>query len=637
MLTISSLTFRIGGRPLLENASARIPRGRRIGLVGANGSGKTTLLRLIAGTIEPDGGNLALTRGAQVASVAQEAPGGAMTPLEKVLAAHTERHDLLTEAETAEDAHRISEIQTRLHDISAQAAPARAASILAGLGIGEAAQHEATENLSGGWRMRVALAAALFAEPDLLLLDEPTNHLDLEATMWLENHLRSYPRTLLLVSHDRHILNAVPDGILHLSGRTLSLYPGGYDNFARVHAERQAAEASNQARRAAKRSKLEGFVARFRYNASKARQAQSRLKALKRLSDTPPPVERSSVEIDFPAPAGLAPPLITLFGTAAGYTPGAPVLKGLDLRLDPDDRIALLGANGNGKSTFAKLLAGALEPMAGEIRRAPKLNVGYFAQHQVDSLEADESAFQQLSRKMSKAAPHQVRARLGTFGFSQDKANVVAQKLSGGEKARLNLALISHGAPQILVLDEPTNHLDLETRDALVQALNAFPGAVIVISHDWDLLELTVERLWLVADGTVRPYDGDLDDYRRFVVGRSSGDGGDRENGNKAAREKSSKGKIVRRDAAAVRSKRAPLKRAAESAEYRLNQATRQKADIETKMADSTLYEGAPERLAELGRKLSAAERSISEAEADWLLAAEALETLQAEDDSAVG
>ena len=630
MLTISALTYRIAGRPLLEDASARIARGRRIGLVGPNGSGKTTLLRLIAGAIEPDGGTLALARSARVASVVQEAPGGAPTPLELVLAADQERHNLLAEAESAEDAHRIAEIHTRLDDIGAQAAPARAASILAGLGIGEAAQHQPTGNLSGAWRMRVALAAALFAEADLLLLDEPTNHLDLEATMWLENHLRTYPRTLLLVSHDRHILNSVPDGILHLTGRALSLYPGNYDNFAHVHAERRAAEAASQARRAAKKRKLEGFVARFRYNASKARQAQSRLKALERLGDAPPPVERAGVEIEFPTPEGLAPPLITLSGAAAGYAPGAPVLQGLDLRLDPDDRVALLGANGNGKSTFAKLLAGVLKPMAGEIRRAPKLNVGYFAQHQIDTLDGDESALQQLGRKMNRAAPHQVRARLGAFGFSQDKADVVARNLSGGEKARLNLALISHGVPQILVLDEPTNHLDLETRDILVQALNGFPGAVVVISHDWDLLELTTERLWLVAGGTIRPYDGDLDDYRRLILGRS-------DNGKKSAREKTSKGKTVRRDAAAGRAKQAPLKRAAESAEYRLNQASRQKTDIEAKMADSSLYDGAPERLAELGRKLSLTERAIAEAEADWLKAAEALEALKAEEGSAGG
>jgi len=629
MLTISSLTYRIGGRDLLQDASARVARGRRIGLVGRNGSGKTTLLRMISGTIEPDGGALALSRGANVATVAQEAPGGTATPIEIVLAAHTERHALLAEAETTDDAHRIAEIQTRLNDIGAHAAPSRAASILAGLGIGEAAQNEATQNLSGGWRMRVALAAALFAEPDLLLLDEPTNHLDLEATMWLENYLRNYPRTLLLVSHDRHILNAVPNGILHLENCRLTLYPGGYDNFARTYGERRAAEAANQSRQAAKRRKLEGFVARFRYNASKARQAQSRLKALQRLGEAPPSVDSATVEINFPDPEGLAPPLITFSGVAAGYVADTPVLKGLDLRLDPDDRIALLGANGNGKSTFAKLLARELKPMAGDIFRAAKMRVGYFAQHQIDTLEVDETAFQQLGRVMAKAAPHQVRARLGTFGFSQDKANVVARDLSGGEKARLNLALISYGAPQILVLDEPTNHLDLETRDSLVQALNAFPGAVVVISHDWDLLELTVERLWLVADGTVRPYDGDLDDYRRQILGKGGNGNG---SGKKPTRDKPAKGKTARRGAAGERAKRTPLKRAAESAEFRLNKATRHKTDIEAKMADTTLYEGVPERLAELGRKLSAAERAIADAEADWLQAAEALEALQAEE-----
>jgi ATP-binding cassette subfamily F protein 3 len=625
MLTISSLTYRVGGRLLLQEASARVARGRRIGLVGRNGCGKTTLLRLISGIIEPDGGTLALARGAQLATVAQEAPGGAATPLEIVLAANRERHALLTEAESAEDAHRIAEIHTRLGDIGAHAAPARAAAILAGLGIGEAAQNEAVQKLSGGWRMRVALAAALFAEPDLLLLDEPTNHLDLEGAMWLENHLRTYPRTLLLVSHDRHVLNAVPDGILHLEARRLTLYPGGYDSFARTYAERRAAQAASQTRQAAKRRKLEGFVARFRYNASKARQAQSRLKALQRLGDAPPPVDSAPLDLHFPEPDGLAPPLVTFSGVAVGYAPDTPVLGALDLRLDPDDRVALLGANGNGKSTFAKLLAGELKPMAGDIFRAPKLRVGYFAQHQIDTLDAGESAFQHLGRLMAKSPPHQVRARLGAFGFSQDKADVAARDLSGGEKARLNLAMISYRAPQILVLDEPTNHLDLETRESLVQALNAFAGAVVVISHDWDLLELTVERLWLVAEGTVRPYDGDLDDYRRHILGRrGSGD-----SAKKPAREKPAKGKGARRDAAAERAKQTPLRRAAESAEFRLAKATRQKADIEAKMADSTLYEGAPERLAELGRKLSAAKHAMEEAEADWLKAAEALEALR--------
>jgi ATP-binding cassette subfamily F protein 3 len=623
MLTISSLTYRIGGRPLLENASARIARGRRIGLVGRNGGGKTTLLRLISGIIEPDEGSLALAKGATLASVAQEAPGGSATPLDTVLAAHGERHALLTETEETEDAHRLAEIENRLHEIGAHAAPARAAAILAGLGFAEADQHRPMSDFSGGWRMRVALAAALFAEADLLLLDEPTNHLDLEAAMWLENHLRHYPRTLLLVSHDRHILNAVPDGILHLSDRALTLYPGGYDEFARVHAERRAAAAATQAKAAAKRRKLEGFVARFRYNASKARQAQSRLKALERLGDAPPAAEAAGVEIDFPAPEILAPPLVTLAGVEAGYEAGKPVLQRLDLRLDPDDRIALLGANGNGKSTFAKLLVGELKPMAGELRRAPKLSVGYFAQHQIDTLDAGETAFQQLSRLMAKAEPHRVRARLGAFGFSGDKADVAAENLSGGEKARLNLALISHGVPQILVLDEPTNHLDLETREALVQALNGFPGAVVVISHDWDLLELTADRLWLVADGTVSPYDGDLMDYRRLVLG-GSGD-------SKPAREKVSKGKSQRQEAAAERAKRAPLKRAAEDAEKRLHAAEARKAEIEAKMADGSLYEGSPERLAELGRELSAAERAIAEAETDWLEAAEALEAFSAD------
>jgi len=620
MLTISSLTYRIGGKPLLENASASIARGRRIGLVGRNGSGKTTLLRLISGLIEPDAGTLALAKSVTVASVAQEVSGGSLTPIETVLIAHAERHALITEIGETKSAHRIAEIENRLHEIGAHAAPARAAAILAGLGFVEAEQHQPMSNFSGGWRMRVSLAAALFAEADLLLLDEPTNHLDLEATMWLENHLRHYPHTLLLISHDRHILNSVPDGILHLSNRSLTLYPGGYDNFARVYAERRSAEVAALARAEVKRRKLQGFVARFRYNASKARQAQSRLKALARLNDTPPAIESAGIEIDFPRPEMLAPPLITLSGVQAGYAVGKPVLKGLDIRLDPDDRIALLGANGNGKTTFAKLLAGKLIPLAGEMHCAPKLSVGYFAQHQIDTLDAGESAFQQLSRLMVKAEPNKVRTRLGAFGFSGEKADIVAKNLSGGEKARLNLAMISHGVPQILVLDEPTNHLDMETRDMLVEVLNGFSGAVVVISHDWNFLELTAEQLWLVADGTVRSYDGDLDDYRRLVLGNGASIE------KKPAQEKLAKGKSQRRDAAAARAKRAPLKRAAESAEHRLLEAEREKAKIEVKMVDSSLYGCAPERLAELGRKLNAAQQAISQAEADWLKAEEALE-----------
>ena len=462
--------------PLLDNASVQIPDGSKIGLVGRNGAGKSTLLDLIRGALQPDAGDIQLPRGHRIGFLAQEAPSGSATPLDTVLAADTERAELLGELEHGAAPLRIAEIEARLEAIGARAAPARAGRILAGLGLDAAMQARPVSELSGGWRMRVALAAVLFAEPDLLLLDEPTNHLDLEAALWLERFLRRYRHSFILVSHDRQLLNAAPSSILHLETGRLTLYSGGFDQFLRARREAAARQTALAQRQDRQRRHMQSFVDRFRYKASKARQAQSRLKALARLEPVAVMEESAPVTLRLPQPAELSPPLISLEGAAVGYEPGKPVLSRLDLRLDPDDRIALLGANGNGKTTFARLLAGRLSPLGGHIVRSPKLSCGFFAQHQIEDMSPRESAYDHLARLMPDALPETVRARLGGFGFGQDKAFVPVAELSGGERARLNLALVTHDAPSLLILDEPTNHLDIETREALVEALADTPA-----------------------------------------------------------------------------------------------------------------------------------------------------------------
>ncbi|HEX5080313.1 MAG TPA: ABC-F family ATP-binding cassette domain-containing protein [Geminicoccaceae bacterium] len=614
MLHLNDVTLRVGGRLLLESATMHVPAGQRVGLVGRNGSGKTSLLRLIRGETQPDAGTLRLRKGASIGWVAQEAPGGDATPREVVLAADRERERLLAEAERTRDPAGIAEVQTRLADIGAHAAPARAAAILSGLGFDEAAQMRPLASFSGGWRMRVALAAVLFAEPDLLLLDEPTNHLDLEASMWLEDYLCRYRHTLLLVSHDRNLLNRVPQRIVHLDQLRLTSYAGGYEDFVRVRNEQLALQAKERTKVEAKRRHMQAFVDRFRYKASKARQAQSRLKAIEKLATLPAAPRAPDVVLRFPAAKIPAPPLITMDRVKAGYGDRV-VLDRLDLRIDPDDRIALLGANGNGKSTFAKLLAGTLAPMGGELVCAPKLRVGYFAQHQIEELVPGQSAVQHLARRLPDEREERLRTRLGGFGFSQEKADLPAALLSGGEKARLTFALMSALAPQILILDEPTNHLDVDSRDALIDAINDFAGAVILISHDRHLIELTADRLWLVADGRVQPFEGDIDGYRRDLLGgRGNGDGrrGERQRG------------------AEQRQRLAPLRQAARQAEREFEQLTRDRSALTARLANAETYRLPGAELEALAKRNAELEAAIAVAEARWLEAEQALEQAQA-------
>jgi len=615
LLTISALTIRMGGRTLLDRADLAIDAGKRIGLVGRNGAGKSTLLKAIAGDLHADGGEIRLAARARMAQVKQEAPSGSATLLETVLEGDQERLSLLAEIETA-DPHHLAEIHERLLAIGADAAPARAATILAGLGFDAAAQARSVSEFSGGWRMRVALATALFANPDLLLLDEPTNHLDLEATLWLESWLAKFPGAAIVVSHDRGLLDRAVDAIAHLDRQKISLTPGGYDEFVRIRTE-QAMQQSRAAERiAAQRAHMQSFVDRFRAKATKARQAQARIKALEKLPALETVVEDAPTRFAFPEPARLAPPILALDHVTVGYG-GVPVLSNIHLSVDMDDRIALLGANGNGKSTLAKLIAGRLDPISGDVRRSGKLKVGYFAQHQADELILDETPVAHMARALPRATPPVVRAQLARFGLDADRAETPCGNLSGGEKARLLLALATRDAPQLLILDEPTNHLDIDAREALVRALSDYEGAVLLITHDPHLVELVADRLWLVADGTVRAYDGDLDDYRGLVAERA-----------RPARAEAGPTRTDdRRARAEARQAVAPLRKRAKDAEAKIAKLNAERTTIEVKLADPALY--APGRAGDVttaNTRLAAIARELAAAETAWLEAEEALE-----------
>jgi len=624
MLHINDLTFRIGGRTLFDKATVVIPAGHKVGLVGKNGTGKSTLFKLIMDELSPDDGSLSIQKRARVGRVAQEAPTGSDSLLDTVLKADVERETLMAEAETCTEPHRIGEIHARLADINAHTAPARAAIILSGLGFDQDAQMRPCSDFSGGWQMRVALAAALFAQPDLLLLDEPTNHLDLEAVLWLEDYLKKYPGTILVISHERALLNNVVDEIIHLEHCKLTRYGGNYDTFEKTRREKLELQAKAQSKQLAQRKHLQSFVDRFRAKASKAKQAQSRVKMLERMEPIASVMEEKTYTFNFPDPEPLSSPLIAMEDVDVGYEENKPILKKLALRIDMDDRIALLGANGNGKSTLVKLLADRLSPMAGNLRKSSKLKVGYFAQHQTDELNVQKTPFDHMAALMPDAIESKVRAQLGRFGFEGDKADSKISNLSGGEKARLLFALMSFEAPHIMFLDEPSNHLDVDSREALVQAINTYDGAVVIVSHDPHLIELTCDRLWIVQKGDCTAFDGDLDEYKRLLIEQRRG--GDKKNGAPQNGASMNQKKASRQDRAAQRAAQAPLRKKAKAAEKRVEKFTQEKEKLEAELADPKIYDGPSDTLQKIQIKLGDITTQLEEAEMEWLEAAEELE-----------
>jgi len=626
MLHINDLTYRIAGRTLFDAATVHVAAGQRVGLVGRNGTGKSTLFKLILNELHADGGSISIRPRAKLGQVSQDAPDGEESLIACVLAYDPERTALLDEAETSHDGHRLAEIHERLDAIDAHSAPARAAAILAGLGFDAEAQNRPVKSFSGGWRMRVALAGALFSRPDLLLLDEPTNHLDLEATLWLQNYLSSYPGTLVVISHDREMLNEVVDRIVHIDQLKLVAYGGNYDRFEQVRREKIELAAKAASKQLDQRRKLQAFIDRFRAKATKAAQAQSRVKMLERLGPPISVIEDRPVSFDFPDPEPLSPPVIAIEKGQAGYAPGKAVLKNLSLRIDMEDRIALLGANGNGKSTLAKVLSGRLALLDGSLQKSPKLKIGYFAQHQTEELRLDATPFDHMAELMPMATEPKVRAQLGRFGFEQDRADVKVASLSGGEKARLLFALMSRDAPHLMILDEPTNHLDIDSREALVSALNAYEGAVVLISHDPHMIELAADRLWLVADGAVKDFDGDLAAYRKLLLEQAR----EARRDGKEPRDSSPNRKDERRAAAELRAQLAPLRKVVQDAEKKMESLGKKKAELEAKLADPKLYEGPSDKVQALQRDLGEVEKSLAAIEESWLLAHEELEAAQA-------
>ena len=622
MLTIDDLSVRVAGRLLLDQTSVRIPAGTRVGLVGRNGTGKTTLFNVLTGELGAETGTIRLQNRARIGRLLQEAPSGPDSLLEVVLAADTERHALMQEAEHATDPDRISEIQMRLVDIDAHTAPARAAAILAGLGFPEPQQARAVSEFSGGWRMRVALAAVLFAQPDLLLLDEPTNYLDLEGTLWLEDHLARYPHTVIVISHDRDLLDNAVDSILHLENAKLTFYRGNYSSFERQRRERQMLDAKFAKKQEARRKHLQSFVDRFRAKATKARQAQSRLKLLAKLEPVSDQTSEDVRPISIPAPERqLSPPIIALDRVSVGYEPGKPVLRNLSLRIDDDDRIALLGANGNGKSTLVKLLARRLEPMDGTIIRAEKLRTAYFAQHQLDELHEEQSVYEHVRKLMPDDPEARVRARAGAIGFSGARAESPVSTLSGGEKARLMLVLATFGGPHLVILDEPTNHLDIDSRGALIEAINDYPGAVILVSHDRFLLEACVNHLWIVRHGAVSSYDGDLDDYRRLIL---SGDASDQRKPTLQKGPAASIGVDPHRATQQRRAEVAALKKRIATAETQTRKLNELIEKLDSKLA--TLFATDPIKAGQVSKERADAAAKLAETEEEWLEASAALE-----------
>lgn len=612
MIEIKDLSFHFGLRTLFEDASVLIQDGQKVGLVGPNGCGKSTLFKLITGAFSPDGGKIEITRGTQIATVAQEIADPSQPLLPYVLAADKELTALEKESQRADiSGERLAEVFDRMEFLGAHSATARASAILSGLGFENKDFHRPLKEFSGGWQVRACLAAALYAPSNCLLLDEPTNHLDLETSVWLENYLLHLNKTVFIISHDRHILNLLCDKIIHVENAVLKLYNGNYDQYERT----RAAAIEGMRLAAAKHERvvahLQSFVDRFRYKATKAKQAQSRIKMIEKMGELPPIPKDPEVHFQFPSPTRLTQSLISIEGGVAGYDE-KPVLTDLNLRIEQDDRIALLGANGNGKSTLAKILSHRLLLMSGKMTTAKKMKIAYFSQHQTEELDVEKTPFEQLGDVMSGASETQIRAQLGAFGLNKAKSDTEIGKLSGGEKSRLLLALITKDAPHLLILDEPTNHLDIQSRDALLDALNAYTGAVVLITHDLHVIEMACDTLWIVRGGTCRTFTGDLEDYKMQLL-----NGGDREG---AASDKMSGKEARRRDAAKRRADAAPLKKQIRELDKRMEKLSTRKAQLEQQLLVQYSADGSIE--------LALLTDELNKCEEEWLALNEQCEAL---------
>ncbi len=620
MLEIADLTHRIAGRPLFDGASAFIADGWKVGLVGKNGSGKSTLISLIRDAAKKPDASIRIRRGARTGFVAQEIAPTDTPLIEVVLAADEERAQLLEEAETAHDPHRIAEIYTRLSDIDAYGAEARASAILVGLGFSQDDLTRPAREFSGGWRMRAALAGVLFSTPDLLVLDEPTNYLDLEGAAWLEGFLRKYPNTVLVVSHDREMLNRSVTHILALVDMKLEVHTGGYDNYLRKRAERVANLTAQKAKQDVERAHLQAFVDRFRAKASKARQAQSRIKMLEKMQDISVPLADRAHAFAFQDPGELASPLIQLEEADLGYMDGAPVLNRVSFRLDHDDRIVIIGPNGQGKTTLVKSIGARLDLLTGKRRASNAVKVGYFSQDQLDELRAGETPLDHVREIAPHMTPAQQRSIAAQMGFGAQKIDTPVQNLSGGEKVRLLLGLMAFKKPHVLILDEPTSHLDIDSREALIMALNDYPGAILLITHDVYLAEAVADRLWLVHNGRAAPYDGDLSDYRKLVLDadRPNERGGGAKSRDPAPAREAQK----RPSSSGVKQRVAAAEAAMEAAQQTI-------ARLDREIAAPGLFERNPAKGRELGQQRKEAAAALASAEEEWLAASSALEAAE--------
>lgn len=628
MIHFSQLSLRRGPRLLFEAANLVIHPGQRIGLTGANGTGKSSLFAMIRNEIHADSGELSLPQSWVIAHVAQETPAVDTTAIDYVLQGDQELSHLLqqlAEAEKNQDGQRQTQLHDQLGLIDGYTARSRAAKLLHGLGFTADQQEKAVSTFSGGWRMRLNLAQALMCRSDLLLLDEPTNHLDLEAVYWLEEWLRSYSGTLLVISHDREFLDRVVTHIAHIEQQRIKLYTGNYSDFEVARAEHLANQQAAFQKQQSEIAHIRDFVNRFKAKATKARQAQSRIKALERMEKIAPAHVDSPFHFRFFEPTRLTAPILALDKASVGYQQ-IPLIDNIKLHLSPGDRIGLLGPNGAGKSTLIKLIAGELDPISGKRREGKDIVIGYFAQHQLEQLRPEDSALKHLQRLDPQATEQECRNFLGGFGFNGDTALEPVAPFSGGEKARLVLALLVYQRPALLLLDEPTNHLDLEMRLALTMALQEYEGALVVVSHDRYFLRNVTDDLWLVADGQATEFSGSLDDYRQLRLNRDKPSAGQE----KAASANPNTKKLDRQAAAQQRQKLQPLRHQVKKAEQALDKLNSELAELETQLADTTLYEAAnKEKLKSLLQQQAATKAAVEQAEMDWLEASEQLENAE--------